>query len=294
MLRHPWYDGALYVLIICAFPGCVILSSSRIDPPEPHRGAHYYSSLTAKLLGSDTSKTLDYRLIDPAIYKGIVQENTLTHPIVDPAKAQRLKASSVEIIVDDQTIQSDLQWIRDSSIVDSVEFQIYLYFDTSTGLISSAHGQPGTDSSSSPEYYYESKTGVAHPFVDSVRLNWILIGQVHGHPDRKDPSQTTAHHMSPADSITAHCLQIPVYAIDAMDNQLGSSEKMHRIVPNTTSSPADDETHIGSTRGKGFAAKDTINLGLQALWIWGKSRLIDTVCLNKNQYKGRPIWVTHP
>ncbi len=294
MLRqHSWYAWVKTTLLLITFSGCVTPSSSRIDPPEPHHGAQYYSSLTAKLLGSDTSKTLDYRLIDPVIFKGIVQENTLTHPIADPAKIQRLKANSVGITVDDQTIQIDLQWVRDRSIADSVEYQIYLYFDTTTGLISSAHGEPGTDSTTSPEYYYQSTTRVAHPFVDSVRLNWILIGQVHGHPARKDPGQTTAHHMSPADSITAHCLQIPVYAIDAMDKQSGSSEKMHRIVPNAASPPADDTTHIGSTRGKNFVAKDSIDIGRQALWIWGKSRLLDTACLNKNRHKGRDVWFTH-
>jgi hypothetical protein len=294
MLFHPWYVWVRFTLTLIVFSGCVTLSSSQIDPPEPHHGTHYYSSLTAKLLGSDTSKPLDYRLIDPAIYKGIVQNDTLTDPIVDPAKIQRLKANSVEITVDDQTIQSDLEWVRDGSIKDSVEYQIYLYFDTTTGLISSAHGQPGTDSSSSPEYYYESKTGVAHPTVDSIRLNWILIGQVHGHPARRNPDQTTAHHMSPADSVAAHCLQIPVYAVDAMDNQLSNSEKMHRIVPNTAYSPADDETPIGSTRGKGFGTKYAINIGLQALWIWGKSHLVDSACLSKNQHPGRHIRSSHP
>jgi hypothetical protein len=293
MLFHPWYARALSALTLIVFAGCVTPSASRIEPPEPKQGTHYFSSLTAKLLGSDTSKSLDYRLIDPAIYTGIVQENTVTHPIVDPAKIQQLKTNSVEITVDDQKIQSDLQWVRDLSIKDSVEYQIYLYFDITTGWISSAYGQPGTDSSSSPEYYYESNTGVAHPFVDSVRLNWILIGQAHGHPARRNPSQTTAHHMSPLDSITAQCLQIPVYAVDAMDNQLGSSEKMHRIVPNTTSSPADDETPIGSTRGNGFEAKDSLDIGRQTLWIWGKSHLLDTACLNKNQHKGRKIRSPH-
>lgn len=287
MLRHPWYDGALFVLIICAFPGCVILSSSRIDPPEPHRGTYYYSNLTAKLLGSDTSKTLDYRLIDPAIYKGIVRDDTLADSIVNPAMIRLLKANSNEITVDDQTIQTDLQWVRDSSMVNKVEYQIYLYIDTA-GLISSAHGPPGDDSSSQPEFHNEEYTGAEHPVIHSVaRYDWILIGQVHGHPDRKDPSQTTAHHMSSADSITAQCLQIPIYAVDAMDKKLGSPGKMHRVLPNIISSPADDETPIGNTRGNSFGTKGTINIGLQALWIWGHSLPIDTVCLKKHETSTR-------
>jgi hypothetical protein len=293
MLFHPWYARARSALTLIVFSGCVTPAASRIEPPEPKQSTHYFSSLTAKLLGSDTSKSLDYRLIDPAIYTGIVQENTLTHPIVDPAKIQQLKTNSVEITVDNQKIQSDLQWVRDLSMKNKVEYQIYLYIDT-TGLVSSAHGQPGTDSSSSPEYYYEAKTGTAHPFVDSIRRDWILIGQVHGHPDRTDSSQPTAHHMSSLDSITAQCLQIPVYAVDAMGKDSGSSGKMHRVLPNITFSPADDDTHIGSTRGNGVGAKNTINIGVQALWIWGNSNSIDTACLNKNQHKGRKIRSSQP
>jgi len=224
MLRHPWYDWARSALILAVFSGCVTVSASRIDPPEPNHGTQYYSSRTAKLLGSDTSKALDYRMIDPGIYKKIVQDDFLPDLIVNPAIIRQLKTHSVRVTLDNCEIQTDLQWVRDSSMVNKVEYQIYLYIDT-TGLISSAHGLPGTDSSSSPWYNYKPYTGVAHPVVDSqVRYDWILIGQVHGHPDRNKPGQTIAHHMSSPDSTTAQCLQIPVYAVDAMDKRLGRPE----------------------------------------------------------------------
>ena len=281
MLFHPWYDRALFVLIICAFSGCVTPSSSHIDPPEPHLGAYYYSSLTAKLLGSDTSKTLDYRLINPATYKRIVQGDTLTGKIVDTAKIQRLKANSARISVDNCGIQTDLQWVRDSSMVDTIEYQIYLYIDTS-GWISSAHGLPGNDSSSQPEFKYDTITGAIHPTVNSYPMfDYILIGQAHGHPHRKNSNQPTAHRMSPDDANTAKCLQIPIYAVDAMDKRLGRPGKMHRVLPNITSSPANDESHIGSTWGNGFETKGMFDIGRQALWISGNSHPIDRDSLKK-------------
>ena len=281
MLRHPWYDWALFVLIICAFSSCVTLSSSSIEPPEPQNGIYYYSSVTAKLLGSGMSKTLDYRLIDPAKYKRIVKGDTITGRIVNPETIRQLKDSSARISVDNCGIQTDLQWVRDSSMKNTIEYQVYLYIDTS-GWISSAHGLPGNDSSSQPEYRYDTITGALHPIVNSrPMLDYILIGQAHGHPDRKNSSQPTAHQMSPDDANTAQCLQIPIYAVDAMDKKLGRPGKMHRVVPNITSSPANDESHIGSTWGNGFEAKGMFDIGRQALWINGNSHPIDKDSLKK-------------
>jgi hypothetical protein len=281
MQRYPWYDWAVFVFVICAFSGCATPSSSRIEPPVPKSGIYYYSSVTAKLLGSDTSKTLDYRLINPVTYKRIVKDDTVTGRIVNQETILQLKTNSARISVDNCGIQTDLQWVRDSSMKKTIEYQIYLYIDT-TGWISSARGLPGNDSSSQPKYRYDTITGALHPIVSSRPMfDYILIGQVHGHPDRKDPSQTTAHHMSSADSTTAQCLQIPIYAVDAMDKRLGRPGKMHRVLPNITSSPANDELHIGSTWGNGFEAKGMFDIGRQALWISGNSHLIDKDSLKK-------------
>ena len=180
--------------------------------------------------------------------------------------------SSRLITVDNTRIQADLQWIRDSSVITGKEYQIYLFIDRTTGLISSLHGEPGTNHDSHPYIESDRNHGTVSPVpADSPRSSSrILIGQVHGHPAR--PDGITLHRMSPDDSLTAVCLQAPIYAIDAMDGSQGTPGRIHRANPNPGGDFKGQDHDIGKTWGiSGPDAGGVFNIGLNALNIWGIS-----------------------
>jgi hypothetical protein len=176
----------------------------------------------------------------------------------DSNAIRSLVDSSRLITIDNTRIQADLQWIKDSSVITGHEYQVYLFIDRTSGLISSLHGEPGTNHDSHPYIESDRNHGMISPIpADSPRnSNRILIGQVHGHPAR--PDGVTLHRMSPDDSLTAVCLQTPIYAVDAMDGSQGTPGSIHRANPNP---------------GGDFKGQDdfTGNIGLNALQIWGIS-----------------------
>jgi len=236
-----------YVAGAFLLPACTPLSPSGVSSHTwPTHGNQYYNYRDAKYLGSDSAEQLSYRLIDSATFEAL-RDNS-----------NGLVESSRPITVDSTHIQADLQWIKDSSVITGREYQIYLFIDRSTGLISSLHGEPGTNHDSHPYIETDRNNGTNSPIpTDSPPdNNRILIGQVHGHPARLDG--VTLHRMSPDDSITAVCLQAPIYAIDAMDGLQAKLGRIHRANPDP---------------GGDFKAQDdfTGNIGLNALHIWGIS-----------------------
>lgn len=249
-------------LAIGAFlpPACAPLGPSGASSHTwPTHGNQYYNYRDAKYLGSDSVATLSYRLIDSAAFQDI--RNNYNGTLDDTNAIRSLVDSSRLITVDSTRIRADLQWIRDSSVITGKEYQIYLFIDRTTGLISSLHGEPGTNHDSHPYIESDRNHGTVSPIpADNPRSsNRILIGQVHGHPAR--PDGITLHQMSPDDSLTAVCLQAPIYAIDAMDvldGSQGTPGPIHRANPDP---------------GGDFKAQDdfTGNIGLNALHIWGIS-----------------------
>src|SRR5580700_8221562 len=241
-------------LAIGAFllPACAPLGpSSASSHTWPARGNQYYNYWDAKYLGSDSAEQLSYRLIDSETFFRVKNKGEL----ID---------SSLPITVDSTRIQADLQWIKDSSVVTGREYQIYLFIDRSTGLISSVHGEPGTNHDSHPYIESDRNHGMVSPIpADSPRSSRrILIGQVHGHPAR--PDGITLHRMSPDDSLTAVCLQAPIYAIDAMDGSRGTPGPIHRANPDPGGDFKAQDHYIGKT-------DNFFNVGLNALRIWGIS-----------------------
>jgi hypothetical protein len=252
-------------------PACAPLSSSVASTHTwPTHGNQYYNYWNAKYLGCDSAAGLSYRLIDSSTFDGLCQHYRLD----DPHVISNLTASSRPITIDSVRIQADLQWIKDSSVISGKEYQIYLFIDRTTGVVSSVHGEPGTDHNSHPYIESDRNHGMVSPIpADSpMNSNRILIGQVHGHPAR--PGGVVLHRMSPDDSLTAFCLQAPIYAIDAMDGSQGTPGSIHRANPNPGGDFNCQDLYVGKTWGggtSGFDAKGVMNIGLNALCIWGVS-----------------------
>jgi hypothetical protein len=237
----------------------------------PAHGNQYYNYWDGKYLGCDSTGPLSWRLIDSAAFEDIRQtyNNSLDGSIV----VRTLLDASRPITIDSTRIQTDLQWVKDSSVITGREYQVYLFLDRATAIISSLHGEPGTNHNSHPYIESDRNHGVVSPIpADSpMSSNRILIGQVHGHP--AIPGHITLRRMSPDDSLTAVALQAPIYAIDAMDGTQGAAANIHRANPDPGSDVKSQDLCIGRTWGiSGFDADSLLNIGLNALRIWGISR----------------------
>ncbi len=262
-------SSLLLAIGACSLPGCIPSTPSVTSAHSwPAHGNQYYNDRDAKYLGGDSAGQLSYRLIDSATFAGICENKGLD----DPNVIRSLVDSSSLINIDSTRIQADLQWIKDSSVITGREYQVYLFIDRRTALISSVHGEPGTNHNSHPFIESDRNHGTVSPIpADSPRNgNRILIGQVHGHPAR--PGGITLRRMSPDDSLTAVCLQTPIYAIDAMDGAEGTPGSIHRANPNPGRDFSSQDLCIGKTWGiSGFGADGIFNIGLNALHIWGIS-----------------------
>jgi hypothetical protein len=249
--------------IVSGLSGClpgISASTTVFSPIEPH-GCQYYSIRDAKYLGSDGADSLTYRLIDSLTFKEI------TRTWSGEKEIWALHDSSYPITVNDQAIQSDLQWVKDCSESNKREYQMYIFIDRTSGQISSLRGEPGDNKNSYPEVKSCPEAGVLYTVLDHhPQINRILIGQVHGHPASTNEGERTIPQMSPKDSITAICLQAPVYAIDAMDDR--KEAFIHRSNPNPGPTIPGQSLCIGKT-------STHFDIGLNALTIWGLTQRPD-------------------
>jgi hypothetical protein len=267
-LLHVW---ALPAVTIAFLAGCepshlsVDPPSSPTDPPsDPVRGTQYYSRQNAKYLGQDDTGVVTYRLIDSASF------TTIARTGMRQQQAQLLRDASYPITVDARTIQSDLQWVKDSSQSCKREYQMYIFIDRQTGQISSLRGEPGDNKDSYLEIQSCPGKGVVYTVLHHhPQVGRILLGQVHGHPASNIKGEQTLERMSPKDSITANSLQAPIYAIDAMGGPTDGF--IHRANPNPGPSIPAQNLRIGKI---GDAA-DRFDIGLDALTIWGITKAPD-------------------
>ncbi len=278
-----WLAIGAFLLSACAPTG-----PSRVSTHVwPAHGNQYYNYWDAKYLGSDSAATVSYRLIDSQTYNDI--RRSFNGAFDDANAIRSLVESSHLIRIDSNGIQADLQWVRDSTVITGREYQVYLFIDRTTGVISSLHGDPGTNHDSHPYIEKDRNHGIVSPIpVDRpCSSNRILIGQVHGHPAR--PDGVTLHRMSPDDSLTAVCLQAPIYAIDAMDGSEGTPGPIHRANPDPGEDFKGQDHYIGKTRGMPGQETDSVfNIGLNALHIWGISRSPEFDLLKKIDLSAKP------
>jgi hypothetical protein len=233
-------------------------------PSRPVSGTQYYNLQNAKFLGQDAAGVVTYRLIDSVSY------TTIARTLAGQRQIQSLRDSSYPITVDDQTIQSDLQWVQDSSRAGKREYQVYIFLDRRTGQISSLRGEPGDNKNSYPEIQSCPGKGVVYTVCHHhPQVGRILLAQVHGHPASLIKGEQTLQRMSPKDSITAICLQAPIYAIDAMGGLTDGF--IHRSNPNPGPAIPGQSLCIGKI---GDAAGH-FDIGLDALAIWGITKAPD-------------------
>ena len=261
-LLHVW---SLPAVTIAFLTGCEPTHLS-VDPPAlttatpsgPVSGTQYYSLQNAKFLGQDAAGVITYRLIDSVSY------TTIARTLAGQRQIQSLRDSSYPITVDNQTIQSDLQWVQDSSRSSKREYQLYIFLDRRTGQISSLRGEPGDNKNSYLEIQSCPGKGVVYTVLHHhPQVGRILLAQVHGHPASLIKGEQTLQQMSPKDSITAICLQAPIYAIDAMGGPTDGF--IHRSNPNPGPAIPGQSLCIGKI---GDAAGH-FDIGLDALSIWG-------------------------
>jgi hypothetical protein len=233
-------------------------------PSGPVRGTQYYSRQNAKYLGQDATGVVTYRLIDSVSY------TTIARTLAGQQQIQSLRDSSYPITVDEQTIQSDLQWVKDSSQAGKREYQVYIFIDRRTGRISSMRGEPGNNKNSYLEIQSCPEKAVVYTVLNHhSQVDHILLAQVHGHPASLIKGEQTLQRMSPKDSITAICLQAPIYAIDAMGGPTDGF--IHRSNPNPGPAIPGQSLCIAKI---GDAAGH-FDIGLDALSIWGITKSPD-------------------
>ena len=267
-LLHVWSVPAVTIAFLAGCEPTYLPADSpsarTASPSGPARGTQYYSLQNAKFLGQDAAGVVTYRLIDSVSYA------TIARTLAGQRQIQSLRDSSYPITVDDQTIQSDLQWVQDSSSSSKREYQLYIFLDRRTGQISSLRGEPGDNKNSYLEIQSCPGKGVVYTVLHHhPQVGRILLAQVHGHPASLIKGEQTLQRMSSKDSITAICLQAPIYAIDAMGGPTDGF--IHRSNPNPGPAIPGQSLCIGKI---GDAAGH-FDIGLDALSIWGTTKSPD-------------------
>ena len=269
-LLHTWSMPAVTIALMAGCEPAYLSVDSPFLPAamlsRPVSGTQYYSLQNAKFLGQDATGVVTYRLIDSVSY------TTIARTLAGQRQIQSLRDSSYPITVDDQTIQSDLQWVQDSSRSSKREYQLYIFLDRRTGRISSLRGEPGDNKNSYLEIQSCPGKGVVYTVLHHhPQVGRILLAQVHGHPASLIKGQQTLQQMSAKDSITAISLQAPIYAIDAMGGP--TDGVIHRSNPNPGPAIPGQNLCIGKI-GDAFGAGH-FDIGLDALSIWGITKAPD-------------------
>ena len=257
--------SAMTLFILLSVPFC---RTRRARISETLVGNRYYSSRNAKFLGIDESDSSGLWLIDSGSFAAI--RNRYGGITRKDARKELQLARTNKITVDSYVIQVDLQRIHDSSLINKREYQMYIYIDRSSGIISSIRDSSATSENDSyPELIISPDSGVNYPKIGNWRpASRILIAQVHGHPSQKDSTRITISGLSDRDKKAAHCLQVPIYAIDAMNGEVGSPGEIHRADPDTVFRKGNKESKI-------------FDIGLEAFEIWSHSQRPDFNCMKE-------------
>ncbi len=247
-------------------------SESQLIPDFP--GNQYFTSRTAKFLGSDSTEGKSRWLIDSSAFDSI---RSLYHGITTKEAMAELEKLPKTLIHFNDSIQLLLQLIRDSSAKSGFEHQMLVYLDVNSGNLSAILGETGSNHGCGflrvPANHasYLSETDHASPH------HRLILAQAHGHPGALEDSLELLPAESDSDRCVAWCLQGPVYPVIATDSRWGASGPVCRVVPVDIHKNTNSEHVVGHTQG-GLADKKSFDVGLDALMVWSISPYAQPDC----------------
>jgi RHS repeat-associated protein len=234
-----------------------------IDPDGMTPLDDYFSKTTGKYLGSDGAKTNNMRLISEQQFRYAKEDNG--NSITSETATKQLQDNSQIITVDNSTIQSKLQGIRDQTLkgdTKGLEHSIMIVLDKNTATITAVDGPNGTNDKVNVPYI-EQTSGTKNWNTVEGMDNLIIVGQAHSHPESNQANTYTDATTSEPDANAANKLGAPVYAVNARGGKPGSPGNIHRVMPDGTKTDA-----IGETIGTNPNNPKSFNVGLDAFKIY--------------------------
>ena len=215
----------------------VFCSANPINRVDPTGLADYYDTDSFGYLGTDNCAETAGQIRD-------IQQYQYDRLLKKGADTAELMEWSTEVTVDYETIDEHIENIKDASLDDGLEHQVYVYYDKKSHKITAREGPVGDKDKTQITVTQAHKAKIY--FIDSPESNiqgQILIGQAHTHPE--DPSKNFVRGTSVFDAATSHNLNIPIYAVDAdASQQKGKPSGIHRVLPNGRAN-----SFVGTTRG---------------------------------------------
>ena len=215
----------------------VFCSANPINRVDPTGLADYYDTDSFGYLGTDNCAETAGQIRD-------IQQYQYDRLLKKGADTAELMEWSTEVTVDYETIDEHIENIKDASLDDGLEHQVYVYYDKKSHKITAREGPVGDKDKTQITVTQAHKAKIN--FIDSPESNiqgQILIGQAHTHPE--DPSKNFVRGTSVFDAATSHNLNIPIYAVDAdASQQKGKPSGIHRVLPNGRAN-----SFVGTTRG---------------------------------------------
>ena len=215
----------------------VFCSANPINRVDPTGLADYYDTDSFGYLGTDNCAETAGQIRD-------IQQYQYDRLLKKGADTAELMEWSTEVTVDYETIDEHIENIKDASLDDGLEHQVYVYYDKKSHKMTAREGPVGDKDKTQITVTQAHKAKIN--FIDSPESNiqgQILIGQAHTHPE--DPSKNFVRGTSVFDAATSHNLNIPIYAVDAdASQQKGKPSGIHRVLPNGRAN-----SFVGTTRG---------------------------------------------
>lgn len=234
-----------------------------IDPDGMAPLDDYYSKTTGKYLGSDGAKTNNMRLISEQQFRYAKEDNG--NSTTTEAATKQLQDNSQTITVDNSTIQSKVQGIRDQTLkgaTKGLEHSVMIVLDKNTATITAVDGPTGTNDKVNVPFVENTSGTKSWNTVEGMD-NLIIVGQAHSHPESNQANTYTDATTSEPDANAAKGLGAPVYAVNARGGKPGSTGNIHRVKPDGTKTDA-----IGETIGTNPNNPKSFNIGLDAFKIY--------------------------
>jgi hypothetical protein len=271
--KYLLHAGILFALS-CFFSCTFFHRASTKNRPPSSKGNQYFNKRNAKFLdcdstAEDTCWLVDRKSFDSIknYYKGITGKEAIS---------ALQKLDKIRILINDDSIQTDLQAIEDSTSIFRREYQVLLYLDLDSGDVLAVFDSTGDNHNSSFGFTITREGNFISRPVNDSPVTKLIIGQAHGHPEPLDKEDSTlVSIMSDSDRHVSNYLHAPVYAIEAGEPLKGQQGNILRVVPNQKKIRS-----VGKTKG-GFPGGKTFNMGLDALMIWSRGSPVDSNSVRK-------------